>query len=130
MIWKNRQLKIQLKVWNEKLKQSGFEDAEVELKNDRALKQRATNAYRQASPLEREARLDYYRILGHLSQNTEFTTELERNVMTLYANGSTICEIAGQINRHRQTIRHIIRRWQMRWGIRHWSPKQMNLKKK
>ncbi len=133
MFWKTKHFKLQAKIWNQKLEEVGFVDAEVELKGDRALKQKATNAYRQATELERESRLGYYRLLGHLASNTQFQNELEELVMLRHADGATIKEIVQEINSkglsfHRQTIRHIIRRWQMKWGVKTWSLKQMNLK--
>lgn len=112
----------------------GFEDAEVDLKGDRALKQKASNSYRQAAELERESRLDYYCIVSNLAQNTKFHNILDEIVMVKHSDGATIKEIVDilklkGISRDRKTIRYIIRRWQMNWGIKIWSPRQMNLKK-
>lgn len=129
--WKTKAFLILSKEWDKRLKLCGFVDAEVNIKRDRALKQRATNSYRQASELERDTRLDYYRILGYLANNTEFTNDLEKYVMIKHSEGHMIKEIIEGLNfsRDRRTIRHIIRRWQMKWGIKHWSLRQMNLKK-
>ena len=49
-----KSFKVLLTTWNQSLKKSGFQDAEVELKGDRALKQRATNSYRQVSVLSKK----------------------------------------------------------------------------
>lgn len=132
--WRTKDFKSLIRTWNKKLDESGFTDAEVELRDDRVLKQRATNSYRQASQLERESRLEYFVLLGQLAHNTSFNNELERFVMLKHAEGASIKEIVDEINqkgigRDRKTIRYIIRRWQMKWGIKHWSLKQMNLKK-
>jgi len=132
--WKKKGFKNLARSWNKILAESGFDDAEVELKDDRALKQRASNSYRQASQLERESKFEYYTFLGHLAFNTVFPTELERLVMTRHSEGATIKEIVEEINlrgisRDRKTIRYIIRRWQMKWGVKTWTLRQMNLKK-
>ena len=132
--WRRKTFKVTLQIWNKKLEKSGFIDAEVELKGDRALKQRATNSYRQASELERDTRLEYYCFLGYLANNTIFPNELEKFIMLKHADGHTIREIVDMarlngISVFRKTVMHIIRRWQMKWGIRSWSLRQMNLKK-
>ena len=129
--WRTKQFQALSKTWELNLKRCGFQDAEVSLKGDRALKQRATNSYRQASELERDTRLEYYRILGQLTNETKFKNELEKKIMVMHADGHTIKEIVEglHISRDRKTIRYIIRRWQMKWGIRNWSLSQMNLKK-
>lgn len=132
--WRSKKFRELYKTWNSKLKSSGFVDSETDLQGDRALKQRATNSYRQADQLERESRLDYYMLLGNLVHNTNFNSEVDEIVMTLHADGFSIKEIMAEMGkkgfrRHRHTIRFIIKRWQMKWGIKHWSPKQMNLKK-
>lgn len=133
--WRKKSFKILSRQWNKRLIESGFSDAEIEIKSDRILKQRATNSYRQATQLERESRLEYYCFLGYLANNTEFPNELEKFVMLRHAEGATIREIVDELNcrgiiRHRQTIRYVIRRWQTKWGIRTWSLREMNLKPK
>jgi len=132
--WKAKKFKELNTEWNKKLKESGFEDLEVETKGERLLKQRAANSYRQANELERQTRLDYFLLLGYLAHNTKFDSSFDQLVMLRHSEGKTIKEIVDEISkngisRDRKTIRYIIRRWQMRWGIRNWKLKQMNLKK-
>lgn len=132
--WRKKSFKQLSKNWDQRLKDSGFIDSELEIKGDRVLKQRATNVYRQASQLERESRFEYYSFLGYLSHNTLFPNDLEKYVMVRHSEGATIKEIVHEISlrgisRDRKTIRYIIRRWQMKWGIRTWSLREMNLKR-
>lgn len=151
--WKTKQFKSLLNQWNKKLEQSGFEDAEIELKHDRALRQRATNSYRQANQLERDSRLNYFRQISYFANNTSivngesglslfeyacFPNELEKIVMIRHSEGAAIKEIIDELKNilqdvgdesRRKTVRFIIRKWQMKWGIRSWSLKQLNLKK-
>lgn len=132
--WRTKGFKQLSGHWNKKLEATGFCDAEIELKGDRALRQRATNSYRQATQLERDSRIEYYSFLGHLANNTIFPNELERTIMLRHSEGAQIKEIVKEINakgiaRERKTVKYIIRRWQNKWGIRSWSLRQMNLKK-
>ncbi len=133
--WRTRQFKNLSITWNKKLERSGFEDAEVELKGDRALKQNATNSYRQADELERETRLSYYSLMGFLAHNTVFPTWVEQTVMIKHSDGATVKEISEVINsrgitRARTTIECIIKRWQNAWGVKSWTQKQMYPKRK
>lgn len=131
--WRRTEFQVLLKTWNKKLEESGFDDHEVELKEDRALKQRASNCYRQATEEERESKLEYYSFLGQLVNETNFPSELERLVLTKFSEGFLIKEIAQELSRNgikkdRRIIRFIIRRWEKKWGIRAWSIRQMGLK--
>lgn len=133
--WRKKSFKVLYKEWNKKLDDSGFKDLENDIGATRILKKNGTeNNYRLISPFERETKLEYYCFLGYLANNTEFTSELEKFVMIRHSEGATIQEVVGELNlrgiiRHRQTVRHIIRRWQTKWGIRTWSLREMNLKK-
>jgi hypothetical protein len=134
MFWRTRQFKVISQAWELKLEKSGFVDAEIEVKGDRVLKQRATNCYRQASQLDRESRLEYFTFLGYLAHNTQFKSELEKIVMIRHSEGKTSKEILKELNKNgiircRQNIEYIIRRWQNKWGVKSWSLKQMGLKK-
>jgi hypothetical protein len=128
--WRKKSFRVLSQEWNKKLECSGFTDVEVELKGDRALKQRATNCYRQANSLERETRLEYYLFLGHLAHNTIFPNDLEKLVMIRYSEGKTYGEIAIEVKRHRHSIEFIVKRWQTKWGVKRWSLQARGLKKK
>jgi hypothetical protein len=132
--WRTKKFKTLTVVWNKKLEASGFHDAEIELKGDRALKQRATNSYRQASELERESRLEYYCFLGYLAHNTMFVDEIEKFIMIRHSEGAEDKEIVEElknmgVSRHRQTVSYVIKRWQVKWGVKNWSLRQRNLRK-
>lgn len=128
--WRKKSFKLLQHTWNKKLETHGFQDAEIELEGDRSLKQRATNSYRQADPLERETRLEYYLFLGHLAHNTIFPNELEKLVMVRHSEGKTYGEIGREIGRHRHSVEFIIKRWQTKWGVKRWSLQARGLKKK
>lgn len=127
--WKTKAFKIISKEWYLKLKNAGFVDHEQAL-----LKQHG--GYIKASELERDARRDYYSLIGHYVHNTEFPNILEKQIMSRHAEGQTISEISRELKlredwhfeKNRKVIRYIIRRWEQRWGIKRWSIKQLNLK--
>jgi len=135
--WRRKSFKVLLTTWNRKLKSSGFDDIEQESKTgeERVLKQRsARKCFSQADDFEREMTLEYYLLLGHLVQNTIFPNDLEQSVMIRHSEGAKVTEIVDEISskgirRHKDTVMHIIRRWQTKWGIRKWSLKEMRLKK-
>jgi uncharacterized protein (UPF0332 family) len=132
--WRSKKFKTLTEIWNKKLEDSGFNDAEIELKGDRALKQRATNSYRQASELERESRLEYYSFLGYLAHNTKFLCEIEKFIMIRHSEGAEDKEIVEElknmcVSKHRQTVSYIIKRWQVKWGVKNWSLRQRNLRR-
>lgn len=128
--WRKKSFRVLSQTWNKRLESSGFTDVEVELKGDRALKQRATNCYRQAHPLERETRLEYFLFLGHLAHNTVFPNDLERLIMVRHSEGKTYGEIGREIGRHRHSVEFIVKRWQTKWGVKRWSLQARGLKKK
>jgi hypothetical protein len=128
MFWKTQSFHQHHRLWERKLKENGFEDCEIERKGERFLKQYSHNCYRQASPLERETRLNYYCLIGRLANS--ITNERDKLILTLHSEGLTnqaILKLTGI--KHRNTITHIIRRYQHKWQIRTWKPNQMNLKK-
>lgn len=148
--WRKKSFKKLSKHWDEILEQSGFKDIEVDLKEERVLKQNSFNCYKQSCELEVGSKIEYYSLLGNKTYNTDkisekdkelslfsyymFPTEVEQVILCMHAEGALIEEIVQELKnkgqeRNRKTIRHIIRRWQVKWGIKSWSLKEMNLKK-
>lgn len=122
--WDTPTFKALLSEWNEKLYQTGFEDHETQ---NGSLKQRATNAYRQASRIERETRLQYYLSMGHGLHKEELPQDICL-VLRNHVNGVPLQKIAQRCNLERKTVGYIIRRYQHEWGIRYWNRKQMKLR--
>lgn len=132
--WRTRTFRTLSKDWDQILEKSGFNDVEKDLTNARVLKKRASSCYERAVEVERETKLEYYCFLGYLANNTIFPSELEKLVMIRHSEGAKIQEITREIentgiSRDRKTVRRIIRRWQMKWGVREWSLKELHLKK-
>lgn len=156
--------------WEQKLKESGFQDAEEgwretsrrfvlrddcyylnpkwiakkrkaaysDLREDRTLKQSATAFLRyRRDCVGAENKRDYYQMLQRRVSQARFDSDLDRAVMMMKSEGALIVEICRAllkkgILKYRGTIRLIIRKYEHRWGIRHWKPEQMdyNLKNK
>jgi len=134
--WRTKNFRQLAEVWNEKLEASGFDDAELERKGTRTLKQRHT-VYLLSTSLERQTTLEYYIRLERLINRTMFPNELEKLIMTKYANGQFITEIARDlkdvdftfylkgngIRSLRRIIACIIQRWHARWQLPYWNQK-------
>jgi hypothetical protein len=132
--WRTKKFKTLTLVWNKKLEASGFNDVEFDIKGDRTLKQRSTNAYRQASEFERDSKLEYFCVMGYLAHNTKFENEVDKYIMIRHSEGAKQLEIVEELQnmgspRHRETVSFIIRRWETNWGLKNWSLKQRKLRK-
>lgn len=129
--WRTKSFRILSKVWDNKLKESEFEDIETELKiGERVLKRRANNCFSKADDFKRETTLEYFLFLGHLAHNTLFPNELEKLVMIRHSEGKTYKEISVEVGRHRHSVEFIIKRWQTKWGVKRWSLQARGLRKK
>lgn len=133
--------------WEEKLKQSGFEDAEKEIGGERVLRQSADYAYRrkEQTPEIRAIKLSYFMLLAQrISEETEFEDKFDKLIMERTAEGLSATRIAEEVraimwieaglpwqkkkrrgSANRKTIRMIRRRYETRWGIRIWTARQM-----
>lgn len=108
------------KQWDRILFETGFRDLEDK---DGNLKQRAANAYRGASAVEREARLEFFTQVSHFVTQTKFGAPLEEFVMSKFSDGFKQVEIQKMLHklglpRHRCTIHRIIQRWLREWKLR------------
>jgi hypothetical protein len=132
--WLTKKFKLLQKKWYEKLREADFVDVEHEFDGEFELTQRSSNAYRQASFIVRESKVDYYRLIGHYTHNEKFDDPVDEIVMKMVAEGAKIKAVSEELKRqgfkcHRQTIRYIIRRYENQWGIRRWNQKQLTSKR-
>ena len=117
-------------IWEARLEKEGLGEIEKQLGDRRGLKQNSGNAYRQMESTRREAKEIYFRELCACLHQARFDCEVDRIVMTLKAEGAKITEICQALlnqgmKRYRRTVRLIIRKYEHRWGIRHWSHDQL-----
>ncbi len=116
--------------WYLKLDTSGFKDQEKVIAGEPQLSQYASNAYRQASDVVRDAKLRYYELMAQLMNDNKPDDEVDLIVMTKWIEGNKIKDISAELKRkgkrcHRQTIRYIIRKYENRWEVKKWKPEQM-----
>ena len=115
--------------WYEKAKESGFNDIEPEIKRDLSC------FFRDKSQLEVATKQEYYQLINQwvYDETTQFRNDFDKHVMRLHAEGARIKDIVEHLhalggNHGRQVVRLIIRRYEMKWKIRYYTRKQLNLK--
>lgn len=120
--------------WYRKLKKTGFVDAEKLSGNDMVLKRSASDAYRQASKVTRDAKQAYFDQMCYHAYQEHFDKKIDELVIKMRAEGANIKGICAQLKkkgyeRHQQTVRFIIRKYENRWGVKCWKPKLMTSKR-
>lgn len=122
--WQTKKFKELEEEWEKNLEKAGFKDAEKTIKGVRVLKQRATNSYRSATLVTRENKLRYYELLGiHLHQE-KFPNEAYKKIIELRSQGkkleeiSKVSRILNRDKNNKETIRRIIKRYEIKWGIK------------
>lgn len=131
--WKSPDFKALQESWYRRLEAEGFQDAEKVVRDELVLKQSANNSYRGQAELTRDIKECYYRILAQQLQEAEFRNEADQLVMTWHADGRKIKDIVVELERRgqrrcRYTVRIIIRRYEMKWGVREHSRQKLHLK--
>lgn len=122
--WQTKRFKELQREWDLKLAEAGFKDAETSTKGNRVLRQKASNCYRQACQVIREAKQRYYDMLGEgYHKETAWVDEVEGFVMEQRAHGVKIKRICEELKDmgercHRETVRGIIRKYEVKWKIR------------
>ena len=119
--------------WTQKLAENGFQDAEKKIAGERVLRQSADYAFRRKEhdQIYREAKLEYFSLLSAKMSTAKFEDQSDRLIMQRTADGKSISEISNELKslgwkkHNRDTIRYIRRRYETRWGIRHWKPQDM-----
>lgn len=125
--WQTQHFRAMQAAWYKRLRESGFEDAEVLVGSELHLKSQYVT---QIEAKERESRADYYRALGEHIQTAIFKTEIDKVILTSRAEGLRIKDICARLRaigkpRDRLTVRIRIRVYEMRWGMRVYTKKQL-----
>lgn len=110
------------KIWEKKLSDSGFIDAEKCLKGTRVLRQRATNSYRAEGQTRRENKQRYFELLGIHYHEEEFPNARHEFIIRKRASGFKIKEICKELKKskqpnHRETVRKVLRFYEAKWKI-------------
>lgn len=132
--WKTSEFKALQQAWYQRLQAGGFQDAEELIGDDLVLRQSASHVYRDDDPL-RHSKEEYYCIVAQKVQETQFPNDIDRFILTRHAEGKKqihICRELEQIGvrRHKVTIKFKIRIYEMQWGLRTYTPRQLNYSRK
>ncbi len=126
--WKSANFKELTKDWYKRLKEDGFRDIE---QDEEHLKDTSYKAYQGADEIVRETKLLYYTLISQNVGRTSFPNEVDGIILMLHAEGNNIKRICDKLceyglSRNRHTVRVTIRRYEMLWGIRQYTPNQLN----
>jgi hypothetical protein len=136
--WESAFFKKLQAAWYKKLADSGFVDAEELVRGEMELRQTAApQSFRDSTAIQVCAKAEYYQVLGELVELHDFDSHVDRTILTMFAEGAkirAICEaLSGGIpslkarrRRCRGTIRYTIRKYEMAWGLREYSRRQLN----
>jgi hypothetical protein len=134
--------------WYKKLEESGFKDIERFKDDELVFKRsgidnsRCIEWYIEATDLgtieelsEGAIKAEYFRIIAQTAKDEETTyrNEVDRHILIRHSEGAKIKTIVTELQelgmpRHRLSVRFIIRRYEMLWGLRRWTRRQLNKK--
>ncbi len=128
--WLTPGFKALQRAWYAELVKDGFEDAEELVADEMKLRQIAAHPYRNAESIGMETKESYYRILFQKVQGSAFDNDIDRIVLTMFAEGAKVARIVESLGAHgkarcRETVRYIIRRYEMQWGLKSYSPQKL-----
>lgn len=110
-----------LKLWDEKLKDSGFQDIEQTKNGQRILKKSGTETrFQRSHETVREARVNYYVLLSDKISQTNFKHEIDREILILHAEGVKQVEIKTKLSSQlsRSTIYKKLYKYLREWGLK------------
>ncbi len=136
------------KEWYEKLKEDGFKDMETFRGDELVFKRSgidngrviewyiaATDQGIMDENSEGQIKAEYFRVMAQTAkdEDTVYKNNVDRHVLIRHSEGArikTIVEELKELNmpRDRYSVRIIIRRYEMLWGIRTWTNKQLHRK--
>lgn len=136
------QLRDLQKKWYKILADSGFEDIEEFRGGELVLKQSCVKNLWQKDSFDFEMNQDYFMHLSHIvnDENTVFRNFIDRIILQMYVEGDKIKDIVHKLSktgipflrrkfrRNRASVRFIIRRYEVKWNIRTYSPRELNQK--
>lgn len=131
--------KLQIE-WYQKLKEQGFDDAEELIDGEMLLRQNSNKIFvqgnrRQLSQFSLGMIEEYYRLVSMIANDssTYYRNLVDEFVMKRHAEGAKISTICLELkvlkmSRDRKNVRLIIRRHEMKWGIKLYTRKQLHMK--
>lgn len=135
--WETKKFKDLQKAWYDKLSEDGFKDVEKVCGNELQLRQSAMHPYCKAGvvldELDRYCVESYFIMLSQFANNSSFDDKVDELILGWYADGRKIKAICEELQKRgdyrcRVTVRMTIRKYEMLWGIKKYTPKQLNKK--
>ncbi len=134
---RNEFIKLQQE-WYQKLAEAGFKDIERLRGDDLVLVPSGTELrYRRTNAHYRRLKEEYYRCIAQEAQDEEnvFRNEVDKYILIRHSEGAKIKTIVKELEesgngRNRDSVRFIIRRYEMEWGLGNYDHKQLHIKKK
>lgn len=129
--WKKQDFKALQKTWYQRLEEAGFRDIECIVEGKYVLKANSFHIHKGEDPLILENKRIYFILISQRFEGESFGSEVDRLILFMYSNGKRIKEICEALarkgeSRCRRTVRVIIRRYEMKWGLRKYSRKELN----
>lgn len=129
--WKDQAFKALQQQWYKRLEESGFEDAEEMVGGELCLKQTAASAYKALDDITRKSKEAYFVFVAQKVEETVFTSTVDRIILSGHASGKKICHIvkdleSNGVRRGRDTVRWKIRTYEMKWGLRTYTPRELH----
>jgi len=126
----NQTLSQLIKIWDEKLKQSGFKDIEdrktggiklwsgsVTLKDTNS-EPYSTKNYGYTSLVWKESQAEYYRVAGQCLHEAEFKSLQHKLMWQLHAEGLSVSEISKELSISYKKVRYAIEQMQKEFGLK------------
>lgn len=131
--WKIPSFRALQQTWYERLRDEGFQDAEEFVDGEMVLKHSAVHPCQLKDKTTCETKEEYYRVLAQRAQESSFQNDVDHFILALYAEGKKIKLICEELQKRgtrrcRNTVTFTVRRYEMKWGLRVYSPKQLNRK--
>lgn len=132
--WKTKEFMGIQQEWYRALEKHGFIDAEKKIGGEMELKQSASAPYRHIKRLlDIQTKEDYYTRIAQNVHEAKFRNKVDQHIMVLHSLGYRIKDICAELvligeKRCRDTIRYVIRRYEMAWGMRIYTRRQLNRK--
>jgi hypothetical protein len=121
--------------WYQKLADLGFKDVEQLRGNELVLKQLDSQRYQAVSEFERETKEEYFRCMSQIAQDdqTFYKSPVDKLILIKHCEGAKIKTIMHELSkigehRNRASIRFIIRRYEMAWGMKVYTASELNKK--
>lgn len=129
--WKTASFKALQIAWYQRLEEGGFRDEEKLIGEEMQLRQSSTHVFKNKLELDRAIKEYYYSLLAQRVREADFRNEIDQLILALHAEGAKIKVICEELEKRgkprcRNTVSSIIKIYEMKWGIKEYTPNQLN----